>query len=204
MKTQILMISIISLILLGFDWQLISHKPVDIKRNHVQQIYAAELGVREKTGENDGPKVEEYLRHVKLKKGDPWCAAFACWVLDQAGIANPRTGWSPGLFAKSKVIWERSREVAGKIVAVAGRKTVAEQGVAEAVKSLPQKGDIFGIWFRDKGRIAHVGFVDSWSEKWLITVEGNTNEAGSREGDGVWRKRRLVASVYQVSDFISR
>ena len=147
-------------------------------------------------------------------------------------MGNPQTGWSPALFPKSKVIWERSREVgevagrrvavagkkvAGKKVAVAGnegvperkvavagRKIVAGKGVAEAVKSLPQKGDVFGIWFPDKGRIAHVGFVDSWSDKWLITVEGNTNEAGSREGDGVWRKRRLVASVYQVSDFISR
>ena len=185
------------------------------ERNQIQQIYTAELGVREKTGKNDGVRVEKYLRHVGLKKGDPWCAAFVCWVLDEAGVANPRTGWSPGLFPRSKVVWERDRKVAGgrvagKEVAVAGKEVaVAGEKVAVAggrkvgaERSLPQKGDVFGIWFPDKGRIAHVGFVDSWSDKWLITVEGNTNEAGSREGDGVLRKRRLVRTVYQVSQFI--
>lgn len=63
----------------------------------------------------------------------------------------------------------------------------------------PRKGDVFGIYFPDKKRIAHVGFVDSWDDKYVITVEGNTNEAGSREGDGVYRKRRLVGSIYQVA-----
>ena len=132
-----------------------------------------------------------------LKKGDPWCAAFVCWVFSQAGVVNPRTGWSPGLFPASRVVWERDREVA------VGSKTVGSRAVgSEAVKSLPQRGDVFGIWFPDKGRIAHVGFVDRWEGSWVITVEGNTNEAGSREGDGVLRKRRLVRSVWQVSDFI--
>ena len=200
MKVTIYIISIISLIS--------SQKLLDLRRNQVQKIYTAELGVKEKTGKNDGPRIEEYLRQVGLKKGDPWCAAFVCWVFDRAGVANPQTGWSPGLFAKSKVIWERGRKVAVGTVAVAGKKVAGgrELGagkVAAALRNLPQKGDVFGIWFADKGRIAHVGFVDSWTEKWLITVEGNTNEAGSREGDGVWRKRRLVRSVWQVSQFVN-
>jgi len=54
-------------------------------------------------------------------------------------------------------------------------------------------------YFPDKKRIAHVGFVDSWDDKYVITVEGNANEAGSREGDGVYRKRRLIGSIYQVA-----
>jgi hypothetical protein len=36
----------------------------------------------------------------------------------------------------------------------------------------------------------------------VITVEGNTNQAGSREGDGVWRKRRMVGSVWKVAGFV--
>ena len=198
MKAKIYIISIISLVSLGLNKEVYSQNGVDFKRNQVQQIYTAELGVRETTGKNDGQRVEQYLRYVGLKKGDPWCAAFVCWVFDQAEVANPRTGWSPGLFPKDKVIWNRQQVAAGR-VAVAGKIAAGS-----AVTSLPQKGDVFGIWFPDKNRIAHVGFVDSWSEKWLITVEGNTNEAGSREGDGVWRKRRLVRSVYQISDFISQ
>lgn len=42
-----------------------------------------------------------------------------------------------------------------------------------------------------------------WSEgNFTITVEGNTNEAGSREGDGVYRKRRLKNQIYKISRWI--
>jgi hypothetical protein len=82
--------------------------PENLKRNEVRRIYTSELGVREKTGHNDGPRVEQYLRAAGLKKGAPWCAAFVCWVFDRAGIANPHSGWAPDLFPKSKQIWQRS------------------------------------------------------------------------------------------------
>ena len=171
----------------GPEEQTILSKAEEDKRIQVRRIYTAELGIKEKTGKNDGPRVEEYLRHASLERGDPWCAAFVCWVFDKAGVDNPRTGWSPDLFPKERLVWERKK------AAVAGRK---------AVKNLPKNGDVFGIWFPEKGRIAHAGFVDKWSDTWLITVEGNTNEAASREGDGVYRKRRLVRTVYQVSQFV--
>ena len=70
-------------------------------------------------------------------------------------------------------------------------------------QGLPSIGDIFGLYFPEKGRIAHVGFIDEWKDPWLITVEGNTNVLGSREGDGVYRKRRLVRSVYKVARYVN-
>jgi hypothetical protein len=161
------------------------------KRGLLQQTYMAELGVRERTGHNDGWRVEEYLRYVNLKKGDPWCAAFVCWVLGKARVENPRTGWSPGLFTKRRICWQRTE--------TAGLKYAAQRSRAA---SFPKQGDVFGIWFPDKQRIAHVGFVDKWEDTWVTTVEGNTNEAGSREGDGVYRKRRLTRSVWQVASWI--
>lgn len=191
MKTIIYTLSLLSLFFLGFARK--ENNPVSKAsiRNQVQRIYTTELGVKEKTGRNDGRRVEEYLRQVGLKRGDPWCAAFICWVFDQAGVKNPHTGWSPGLFPKEKVIWQR------KIGFQLSEKLLKDSHVP-----LPQRGDVFGIWFPEKQRIAHAGFVDQWSGTWLITVEGNSNEAGSREGDGVYRKRRLVKSVSQVSNFI--
>lgn len=154
------------------------------KRGILRAVYTAELGVRELSVRNDGPEVEKYLSYVGLKKGQPWCAAFVCWALAEANIKNPRSGWSPDLLPASKVIWQRTRAIAA--------------GDIDA----PREGDVFGIWYRDKGRIAHVGFVDKWDGNWMISVEGNTNEAGSAEGDGVYRKRRLTASLYKVADFI--
>ena len=150
-------------------------------------IYTAEIGVREQSGKNDGQRVEAYLAYVGLKKGDPWCAAFVCWSLGQAGIRNPRSGWSPDLFPARKVCWQRSLALQPKPAAAVGET------------SGPRRGDVFGIYFPEKKRIAHVGFVDTWDGKYVITVEGNTNEAGSREGDGVYRKRRLISSIYQVA-----
>ena len=160
-------------------------------RTKIQRIYTAELGIREKSGKNDGRRVVEYLHAVKLNKGDPWCAAFVCWVFDRAGVANPHTGWAPALFPKAKVIWQRQLMVqtGGEL-----RKVIKP--------AIPQPGDVFGLWFPEKERIAHAGFVDRWEERWVITVEGNTNEAGSREGDGVWRKRRLTGSVWKVADWV--
>ncbi|RXF67710.1 hypothetical protein [Arcticibacter tournemirensis] len=199
--------------------------------HNLQQIYTAELGVREATGRNDGNSVEGYLRYVGLKKGDPWCAAFVCYCLGKAGIANPRTGYCPVLFAREKVIWTRGLKVEGSRLKVesglgaeSGKQKV--EGSRLKVESAkpstcdlqntthnsshnssrnpscnPSSGDVFGIYFPEKGRIAHVGFVDEWGDKYAITVEGNTNEAGSREGDGVYRKRRLISSIYKVARY---
>ncbi|SFG62325.1 CHAP domain-containing protein [Pedobacter insulae] len=151
----------------------------DTLRTKVKQIYTSQIGVREQ-GNNSGPAVEKYLAYTGLAKGNPWCAAFVCWVYGQAGITNPQTGWSPSLFPATKVIWDRGKQ-----------------------KKPPAQADIFAIYFADKGRIAHTGFIDSWDNTWLITVEGNTNTQGSREGDGVYRKRRLVKSIYQVARYVN-
>ncbi|ADY53783.1 hypothetical protein Pedsa_3248 [Pseudopedobacter saltans DSM 12145] len=151
------------------------------KRVLLRQIYLAELGVRELSNRNDGERVETYLAYTGNKKGDAWCASFVCWVLGKAGVVNPRSAWSPALFLKDRVIWQPKN------------KRVA-----------PQKGDVFAIWFVDKGRIAHCGFVDEWNDKLVVTVEGNTNEAGSRDGDGVYRKRRLINSIFAVANWVDR
>lgn len=144
------------------------------ERPHQQLISIArgEIGIREKSGQNDGERVEAYLATVGLKKGQPWCAAFVSWVFQKGGHHQPKTGWSPALF-NSKV----------------NTKTV-------------KPGNIFGIWFPQIKRIAHVGLVEKREGDWLISIEGNTNVAGSREGDGVYRKRRSVKSIYVFADWL--
>ena len=113
-------------------------------------------------------------------------------------MPNPRTGWSPGLFRTHKVIWVRTTEK-GKLKTEVLRKGAHS---SQPIAPSPQTGDVFGLFFPEKDRIAHVGFVDQWDGTWLITVEGNTNVSGSREGDGVYRKRRLVKSIYRVARYV--
>jgi len=151
-------------------------------RQRVQFNYNTQLGVREASGHNDGLQVEQYLKYVGLKKGQPWCAAFVCWVLGRSEVKNPRVGGCVNLLEKGKTIVYR-----------AGRK----------MNDYPRKGDVFFIWYASKNRVAHTGFVDSWGATWVKTIEGNTNDAGSREGDGVYRKRRLKRQLYAVVSFIS-
>lgn len=152
------------------------------QRTLLCSVFTGEIGVRERSNRNDGSRVEEYLAYTGNKKGDPWCASFVCWALAKAGIANPRSAWSPALFPARRLVWKNSWP---------------------QKKERPQSGDVFGIWFNSRGRIAHCGFIAVWGPSQVITVEGNTNESGSREGDGVYRKRRLKNSLYAVADWIS-
>ncbi|UZO82639.1 CHAP domain-containing protein [Aquimarina sp. ERC-38] len=121
-----------------------------------------------------------YLASVELGPGYAWCASFVSWCYQNAGVTAPRSAWVPSYALKSKRIYHR--------------------GKFELKR--PQNGDAFMIWYRSKNRPAHIGFVDDWGEDWVITVEGNTNDKGSREGDGVYRKRRLKKQIWAVSDFI--
>ena len=233
-------------------------------QSKVKQVYTSQVGVREKQP-NSGPAVEKYLRYVNLPKGNPWCAAFVCWVLGQAGVDNPRSGWTPDLFRSNQVIWERG--AAGTDPGTRSKEQGLPQNVPYAYPSslvtclparqagnsqlatekdprtknqeprLPQyapsslvrgnsqlatrnsqlttrnsqlstrnpqplTGDVFGLYFPEKKRIAHVGFIDKWDGTWLVSVEGNTNVSGSREGDGVYRKRRLTRSIFKVARYV--
>lgn len=172
-------------------------------RIRVQQIYTSQIGIREK-GINAGADVEKYLLYVNLPKDNPWCAAFVCWVFGRAGVGNPRSGWSPDLFPASRTILPRVESGTAQLTKSGKLKT--ESGWTDNWRQtsnaqIPRAGDVFGLYFPEKGRIAHVGFVDEWKDPWMVTVEGNTNVLGSREGDGVYRKRRLIRSVYKVARY---
>ena len=151
-----------------------------LKQNEVRKTYTAEIGVRE-TGFNKGKRVEEYLRAANLGPGNAWCAAFITWTFKQVGIKAVISGYSPNWF-QSNVVYKRDDNINRHYS--------------------PEIGDVFGLYFESKKRIAHVGFIDKQEGNYYITVEGNTNEAGSREGDGVYRKRRHIKTIYAISRWI--
>ncbi|RQO65113.1 hypothetical protein DBR40_24705 [Pedobacter sp. KBW01] len=148
-------------------------------REKIRATYYSQIGVRELTGRNDGIQVEAYLKYVWLKKGDPWCAANVSWCFGQNGFSKPRSGGCVQLMEQGETIYLKGK-----------------------VKEIPQMADVFYIWFENKGRVAHTGFIDNWSNTWVTTVEGNTNAAGSREGDGVYKKYRMKGQIYAVVKYI--
>lgn len=149
----------------------------------IKSTYGSYIGVREATGNNDGFHVELFLERAGLSKDShaPWCAAFVNNVFYECGIdLNLKyPAYVPSYVRSDWVIYKKG--------SVDYKRQVMET-------------DLFTIWFASKKRPAHIGFIDEIKEDCYITVEGNTNEAGSREGDGVYRKIRLKSQVYSISN----
>ncbi|MBL1409092.1 CHAP domain-containing protein [Sphingobacterium sp. C459-1T] len=118
------------------------------KRNLIITIASAELGIKEATGNNDGPRVEQYLRYTNLGPGYDWCASFVSWVYAQAGFSAPRNPWSPALFPRART-YKDTDEI--------------------------QQADLFGIYSSGLKRIHHVGLIRSKQDQYILTIEGNSN-----------------------------
>ncbi|MBB5441289.1 hypothetical protein HDC92_004996 [Pedobacter sp. AK017] len=142
------------------------------KRNDVLCIARAEVGVKELRGNNDGKRVAEYLAYTGIKVPAPWCASYVSFVFGKAGYAQPRTAWSPAMFPHSRIVKE------------------------------PKPADVFGIWFPELKRVAHVGLVEQVKGDWCTTLEGNTSVEGSREGQGVYRRVRHKRTIYSYANWL--
>lgn len=150
-------------------------------RESVAITYTSQIGVKETLGKNDSHEIRAYLKVTGFDQPVAWCAAFVSYCFTENGISNPKSAWSPSWFPPDRVIYSKG----------------------QPLKVKPLKADVFGVYYANMKRIAHVGFIDNWPQgDYAITVEGNTNDNGSREGDGVYRKRRLKANIYRVSRWI--
>lgn len=121
------------------------------------------LPVREEPrNSNAGQMVEAMLAGVGNRAGDPWCAAF----VHHAGYAALGKAWPLPPTASCAVLGDHATNH-GWLV------------------ETPEPGDVFLCWSDAHGRFAHTGFVTETG-----TLEGNTNDGGSREGYGVFARKR--------------
>lgn len=181
MSTIHILLCVICLVItLGFGMpqrNLLKHQQrfatlADWKRAALLRTAAKEVGVRELTGNNDGVRIKIYLAAVDIKSNAPWCAAFVSWVYQVNGYTQPHSAWSPDLFPRARL----------------------------TAKPLP--GDVMGIYFPALKRIAHVGLIIGQKNDWIISIEGNTNISGSRNGDGVYRKMRHIRTIYRTANWL--
>lgn len=137
------------------------------------------VGIRE-TSRNRGPEIDEWVRFCGLDPAGehPWCLAFLQWVYgtacDDMGMPRvlPMTARVARLWAKAPR-WMRTN--------------VARRGALYLHLTDPT----------DPNSNGHVGIVVDpvFPQARLIGVEGNGNEAGSREGDSVVLKSRPFSYV---------
>ena len=150
-------------------------------------IATSQIGVMEQPpGSNRGPEVDNYIRRVGLNPAGrfAWCAAFLYFCFDEAALAQPRAN---PVIKTAGVLdhWDK-----------AGRQGVPRITSAKAAQdpSLVQPGHIFIIDTGAPGGGGHTGLVVEVVGGKLVTIEGNTNDAGSAEGVGVFKResRKIV------------
>jgi len=139
---------------------------------------------REIGGQNMGPWVRLYMEGRQGAEW-PWCAGFVCFILAQActtlGVEPPLT---PTVSCDSLAAGARER----------GLLLAGAPGL-EAARVPP--GSLF-LNRRTDSDWTHAGIVLSCRPDVLETIEGNTNDDGSREGYEVCHRWRGM----QNKDFV--
>ena len=138
-------------------------------------IARAELGVHE-TSRNQGPGIQKYWEATSYgvdgyKDRQPWCAAFVAWCVMlylEGSKSRPKSAavkdWVP---AALKLNW---------------RVFGPRDGLL-----FPRAGDLVVFQF------SHIAIVEDFSGTHVRTLEGNTDDAGSREGREVAERDRSLA-----------
>lgn len=147
-------------------------------------VLQANKEVKEKPkSSNSGPEVTTYLKSVGLHAGLPWCAAFVYYIFDELCKALnttnplPKTGGVLNHWGK------------------APSENKIEIGSAKSNLSLIRPGSIFIMSRPGKG-LGHTGIVVSvdTDKRTITTMEGNTNDQQSGEGDRVGVNVRKIDS----------
>lgn len=128
-------------------------------------VARSQLGVHEDPPYSNRVKYSDWYGMV-----GPWCDMFVSWCAEQSGNADVIGKFA---YTPSHEAWFRSK----------GR----EVNIRDA-----EPGDI--LFFNFIGRTSHVGIVEANRGDGLVTIEGNTNGAGSRDGGSVIRHFRSWSS----------
>ncbi len=145
-------------------------------------VCAAEacVGIKEKTGNNDGTYVELIQETIGGHDREPYCmAAVQTWL----AYAELKCEAISPIYPSEHCMtcW---RETDG----------------AQRVKKSPLKGAII-IWKHDGGDHGHTGIVHEPYQSWMFAIEANTTggiDPGGeivREGQGIYRTKRAKGKV---------
>jgi hypothetical protein len=165
------LLCLLCLIHLGINFNAVSNGATCIL-NQARPL----IGTRETPGRNNrGPEVDRIVRYAAGTDrwlGTAWCGWFATYCHKQC--KQPAAGgMAAAWFTKVRLV---------------KREDV-------------RPGDVFSVWNKYIKRIGHVGIVEQVlpSGKFVVTIEGNTNGSGSRDGGGVCRLTRPIKQIYNFA-----
>jgi hypothetical protein len=150
-------------------------------------------GLKE-TSKNQGPGIADYWPATTYPDGyknrEPYCAAFGAWAVREAckGLEVP--------FSLPRSPAVRDWEAWAKANKGKGVELLDPKAPGFKIKA----GDI--CLMRFDGGSGHL-FISRGPESAgrSLTIEGNTDDALSREGDGTFAKVRSISSIYKVVRF---
>lgn len=131
-----------------------------------------QVGVVERTGRNDGPQVEAYLRSVGLSKGHPYCQAGIYWCFAEA----------------ARQLTMPMRTI--PLLRTGSTQRAFDHALANGVRTrlVPQRGDLI-TWRSYKGYTGHVErVIEVRTGGWVKTIGFNTSagkRGSQRDGGGV-------------------
>jgi hypothetical protein len=169
------------------------HIVIEVPLSSYQKLMNVSEGfiVASETGGNNQNFTDPVLKQMLLKAGwkpsQAWCAYMVKGLLDSCDIPNKITGWSPTSYNKSDVIYTDG----------VFKKDYNDEDVI--VMSLS-----YNKFKNDKSRykgIGHTGIVEKVRTTNVITREGNTNDAGGRDGDGFYKKVRPLTKNLHITRY---
>lgn len=149
------------------------------------------VGTMEKGGNNKGfddSSFERSMRLVGWYPGAAWCSFAVKMFLNSCGVPNTITGFSPSSYNKKDVIYTDGEF----------KQTYKDKDVL--IMSLSYE-KFRNVKARYKA-IGHTGVVLEIGSHSITTIEGNTNDLGTRDsrtGDGVFRKKRPLNKKIHIT-----
>ena len=149
------------------------------------RVAYSQIGITEKPrNSNTGPEVEGWYQRSTFLAGTgfAWCAAFICYLFKEASN-------KPGM----KYSFKLPKTAGAFDYENWARNNSAYVDVIKAPFDQILPGDVVIFNF------SHIGLaVSTISNGKVDCIEGNTNDAGSREGDGVYKKSRRTTLIKTV------
>lgn len=135
---------------------------------------------KEVGGENKGPWVRHFMRG---QEGAPraWCCGCVCTLMRAASL----------LIAGPNLAYTTSCDILAVQAQTLGLFRTSHEGL--------NPGSLFLLKGKQPGDWIHVGVVTEFGSDYFTTIEGNTNDEGSREGYEMCARTRSYKNV----DFIS-
>lgn len=122
---------------------------------------------------NNREKYAAMVPRLAWANGQPWCDTFVCACFAHAGLLD-------------------------LIPVVSASCDISANGWRKAGRWSEYPAVGAQIFYGTPSDLVHTGIVYTFNDRFVYTIEGNTNGDGSPEGDGVYLKRHERRSSYVV------